>query len=330
MVALMKQARGARLDPITINGLLSSSAHPLGFNATFPGLAPVVQQGGGLVDAYAAMHGSSAISPSSISFNDTRHVLKNASFVVKNLDTTMPQTYVFAFMSAFTSFARSIGPTGLSVPTRSPPSLGDVSVSIGFPRQSVTIGPGGSAAVPIELSLPEGLDATLLPLYSGFIVVKSITSNETYTLPYAGFAADLSKDATIIYSKSYPRLFNSTGPLAANTVFTIPRNISTRTAIPGIATGVWLGTALMDIDLVPLTSTEPLEIGSIAGFPVYYVNGYSFGLYYFTGMMSTGARAPAGNYVLRVRLLKLLGDPNDSNDFESYDTVPFRLQYESL
>jgi hypothetical protein len=55
---------------------------------TGPLLVPVVQQGDDLVNAFAALHYTTLISPSTLALNDTAHFNKTVEFTISNTDST--------------------------------------------------------------------------------------------------------------------------------------------------------------------------------------------------------------------------------------------------
>lgn len=84
--ALVAQARGSR-DPFELRSVISSTSKP---KPWFDGktvhdiLAPVAQQGSGLIQAYDAARATTVLSVSQISFNDTDHFSGHKKFSIKN------------------------------------------------------------------------------------------------------------------------------------------------------------------------------------------------------------------------------------------------------
>ena len=84
--ALVSEVRGT-LDPATLENVISATANPNLFQDgvdAYPYLAPVAQQGGGLVQAYDAAYATTLLSVSSISFNDTDHFVDTTNFTISN------------------------------------------------------------------------------------------------------------------------------------------------------------------------------------------------------------------------------------------------------
>lgn len=98
--------------------------------------------------------------------------------------------------------------------------------------------------------------------------------------------------------------------------------------LPGVNFGIALGTAFIDIDLIPFPSNSTGQgLGSIRGWPQNYFTGKQGLLEYFDGRLSSGELAPPGNYTLSVRLLKIMGDPTHADDYEKFTTPSFVLEY---
>jgi subtilisin family serine protease len=105
VLALYKSANDSQknLDYLTLRQILSTTATPLPFNngsQTYSYLAPVVQQGGGLVNAFAAVHYTTMISPSTLPLNDTVHFNQTVEFIISNTDSTAV-SYTLTHVSLF-------------------------------------------------------------------------------------------------------------------------------------------------------------------------------------------------------------------------------------
>ena len=89
VIALYKQARGidTRINPLKIRRILATTATPLFFNdgtRSYSFLAPVVQQGGGLVNAFKAVTSTTVIGPSNLALNDTTHFRNKHKITISN------------------------------------------------------------------------------------------------------------------------------------------------------------------------------------------------------------------------------------------------------
>ncbi|KAI5249296.1 subtilisin-like protein [Aureobasidium subglaciale] len=349
VVALMKQAR-PDLDAYTIRAILGTTGHPVTFNdgtTTYDYLAPVVQQGGGEVDAYAAVYTSTVLDVANLAFNDTAHFVKEANFTITNRGSS-DITYNFNYVNAATAY--TLPDDGSTQPQTFPPDLVTSGASVHFSSGSVSVAAGKSEVVIVTLSPPENLATARIPVYSGFITING-TNGDSLNLPYAGIASSL-KDATVLDpSTGYPYITSTSDntfvPLDPGTVFTISVanatvndtiSNSTGLLVPNLRIGLVMGSSLIRADLLPSNGTYGTysntttilgvkTLGAIAGTPTLYqprANAWSTAFY---GVLDDGSRVPAGTYSILVRALRIFGDATNPDDYDSAETVPFTIRY---
>jgi hypothetical protein len=89
--ALLGEVYG-KLEPKRLRRILTSTAKPLAWHdgkTAHPDiLAPVPQQGAGIVQAWHAAHTTAELSIDSLSFNDTDHFVSTQTFSVQNTGST--------------------------------------------------------------------------------------------------------------------------------------------------------------------------------------------------------------------------------------------------
>ncbi|EED17182.1 subtilisin, putative [Talaromyces stipitatus ATCC 10500] len=345
-IALVIEARG-KTDPATINNILSSSANPKAFNdgeSTYPYLGPVVQQGGGLLNVYNAAHTVGVLNISSISFNDTANLVKSAWFQVMNTGSESV-TYDISYTPSGTVYTLpsdgSVVPSTFSV--GSAPEIVPSSAQLSVSPNTVTIASGQSASIEVTVSLPSDLTASRIPVYSGYITLNG-TNDESLSLPYMGVASSL-KDAVILDSAdklTYLSRYFNVSAVPDGFAFTLPPQNSTdeekkQYDFPVPVSPDSFGTRILRVDLVPAHSnstvktTEVLGVniaGSIVNFPAYEQGRGSWHVFWY-GQLSDGSFAPPGEYYLLFRGLKIFGDENSGNDYESVKSVTFSLTYAS-
>lgn len=349
VVALMKQAR-PDLDPYTIRSILGTTGHPVTFNdgkTTYDYLAPVVQQGGGEVDAFAAVHTSTVIDVANLAFNDTAHFVKEANFTITNRGSS-ETTYNFDYVNAATAY--TLPDDGSTQPQTFPPDLVTSGATVQLSSGSVSVAAGKSEVVIVTLALPKDLTTARIPVYSGFITIKG-SNGDSLNLPYAGVASSL-KDATVLDpSTGYPYITSTSDntfvPLNSSTVFTISianttvngtTDNSTGLLIPNLRIGLVMPSSLIRADLIPSNATYGIytntttilgvkTLGSIAGAPSVYqprANAWSTAFY---GVLDDGRRVPAGTYSILVRALRIFGDATNPADYDSAETESFTIRY---
>ena len=105
VLALYMNAKGLQgeVNYESLRQILATTATPVFFNdgiQTYPYLAPVVQQGGGLVNAFAAVHYSTVISPSNLPLNDSIHFNQTVEFTISNTN-SLPVSYTLTHVSLY-------------------------------------------------------------------------------------------------------------------------------------------------------------------------------------------------------------------------------------
>ncbi|KAI1341412.1 peptidase [Xylariaceae sp. FL0016] len=342
--ALLGEVRGT-LDPTTLRNLLAATAKPKvwfdGETAYPDTLAPVAQQGAGLVQAWDAAFATTILSESSLSFNDSDHFVGDRTFNIQNT-ADEAVTYVLGHTAALTMYTLS-GEGSVLGSTVFPNPTADDAATIAFNSNEITVAAGATAEVALTLTPPTALNATLLPVYSGYITLNS-SKSEALSLPYLGVQGSLYDTPTIqegydggVYLSSSSGHFNI--PVAANTTFTInaPGNASTGSVIyPSLVFSLTLATPQLRADLVPvgetsLNTTEWMgyqSAGVLNGFPVTLVPRQG-GTQYFKGQLDDGTVVPEGTYKFLVSAVKVFGDAEKADDWDIVETLPFVLKYQS-
>ncbi|KAK0652464.1 peptidase S8/S53 domain-containing protein [Cercophora newfieldiana] len=349
--ALLAEARGTT-DPVTLENLLSATAKPIKWydgSEVHDDLAPVPQQGSGLVQAYDAAFATTLLNVSSLAFNDSDHFVGSTSFKITNLG-TQDVTYEFGHVAAATVYASA----GSYIPDLAAFSLATFpletpigSATLALPS-AIRVAAGSSAVVPVVPTPPAGLDAGRVPVYSGFITING-TNGDSLVLPYAGVASSmrslpvLSRNPEWTKIRYWNDVFSPAVP--ANTTFTVPfpTGRPNEDLLPDLELPLPcamftrnLGSALLRMDIVPLevdgelNTTEVLGIkiaGSAERYPLRWFPGRGATEDSFTGMLADGRVVPEGRYQFVMRALKIFGDPDKVEDYDVRWLPPFVLRY---
>lgn len=338
VVALIAQVRGTK-DPRTIESLLSATANPQLFNdgaTTSPFLAPVAQQGGGLIQAYDAAHSTTLLSVSSLALNDSANFIQKSEFSIKNTG-SQEATYELGYINAATTYAFATGSVDV---TKFPNELTTIGASLtfggygGYGSNSVTVGPGEEVTVEVDVTQPPGLDATRLPVYSGYITLNSTT--ESLSLPFLGVAGNM-YDATVLAGgKVSASDDEDQTPISNGTVFTLPKSgmNSTSTRYPAIIPNLVLGTRSLLMEVVPVQSagtrrrrSSPVtSIGQVFSTPLEYLPRGGLSVQW-DGKLADQSYAPTGEYTIVTRALRIFGDPEKPEDYMTWESVPFGIKY---
>lgn len=341
--ALIMEARSIR-NPKTLMSLVSSTAKQTKYldydtGILYDGLAPVAQQGAGLAQAYDAVHATTSLSVSGISFNDTDHFVNSTDFTITN-GAAQAVTYSISHIPSLSREAYKIGQATLGRSTA--PS--NATATLAFSETKLTVQGGGSAKITVEVTPPQGLNASNLPVYGGYITLSG-SNGESLVLPYLGVAGSLKNSRSI--DPGYSFIYHTTGrfPQEApdNHTWTIPyptvgSQPSTSSSIDYPALGVEAdaGIPLLRADIIPLGSTPAnttnvlgVDIaGSLYGYPVRWLNT-NINQVAFNGVTQEGTILPEGNYAVLLRALKIFGDEENPDDYFTKQTGSFNIKYAS-
>jgi hypothetical protein len=335
VVALIAEARGTR-DPALIENLLSASANPQLFNdgkTFYDFLAPVPQQGGGIVQAHDAAHAKVLLSRSSLSFNDTDHFVESLNFTVKNTGKKQIDLQI-SHVPAVTMFTLV---ENYIYPDEFPNDFAKEHASLKFSESKVTIDAGESIVIEVLATPPKGLNATRLPVWSGYVTING-TDGTSLSLPYQGLTGSL-HDSMVLGPKD-TWIANSTDenrfPVPDNTTWTLPKpgtaNNLTDT-LPGLTWFLALGSAKLHAEIMPVTTEKPTSskkprvIGEPIDFPLLW-NAMGANSQAFTGELADGTFAPAGQYVVRYRALRIFGNEKKKEDWDEAYSPVFTIRYE--
>ncbi|EEY16885.1 subtilisin Carlsberg [Verticillium alfalfae VaMs.102] len=352
---LVGQARKT-LNAQVLRNVLSSTAKPLTWfdgETTHDGvLAPVAQQGAGLVQAYDAAHATTLVDTSGFSFNDTDSFTPKRTFTLEN---TAAEAVTYTFGHAKAATAYSFSADNLLTIARFPPPTADVWASIAFESETVTVPAGASAEVTFTLTPPAGLDAGRLPVYSGYITITPSTpSAGRLTLPYVGLAGSL-HDFNPLHNQSVAHTgvyLSSTEthfliPVAANRTFTIPRpggtwappccpswspsprsapQSCTSTSCPSTAAAA---TAQRhDQGLARLHDTRQPDCEISCNAPtIGYTHNFDAASPTAPPPSPDGPFRPEGAFQFVSNALRIHGDRDDKDDWVVVESVPFVLKY---
>lgn len=352
--ALVSQVRNISLNPTELTNLISSTAKANFWNdgsGSLRDLAPVPQQGPGLIQAYDAAYTTTLLTRSSISFNDSSHSPGAVEFVISNegADTI---TYELGHFPALGMYMLQYGTghEGYS-PAGFPNPIFAAHADVNFSETTINLRPKQRAIVSVT-PLPPSDDGIgrivedFLPVYSGYLSING-SDGSNLTIPYLGVAGSL-YDAENIDSQS--SMLDCGGEFSY-AKFCDYNNASFILPYPDGPLEEWeyyygemyptatlllsLGSALVRADVVPLSDnyTGPIKMvlgtrtaGSVYGFPRTYLDRERVEVG-FNGMVSDGSVVPEGRYELLVRVLKLFGDPEVPGDFAHLEVIPFYLKY---
>ncbi|KAI6087479.1 subtilisin-like protein [Hypoxylon rubiginosum] len=323
--ALVSNVRGT-LDPATIENLLSATANPQLLNdgtATYSTLAPVMQLGAGIVQAYDAAYATTLLSKSSLAFNDTDNFVDTLNFTITNLGTE-EVTYDLGSVGASTgyTFSDSIYPDPFPGV-----ELTDEYATVALSESKVTVAAGEEVTVSVTVT-PPALDASRLPVYSGYITLNG-TNGDSLSLPYNGAVGSL-HDTRVLdigyLSLSSDPDFNPIGGNGSSFVLPAANSSDTDTTYPVAVVLLAFGSPQVNIKVVPANASADAEGSHIFGSPIFYASRDPYTVAW-DGRLADGLLAPAGAYTLRIEALHIFGDAADPAEYDADDSVSFSIRY---
>ncbi|KAF4463401.1 Minor extracellular protease vpr [Fusarium albosuccineum] len=330
IVALIAEVRGT-LDPSLIENLMSSTANPQLFNngtKFFDYLAPVPQQGGGMVQAYDAAYSTLLLSTSSLSFNDTDHFVEALNFTIHNTgneDIDLSISHI-PTKSVYTLAKDSIYPATF------PNEVADAHASLDFSESKLSIGAGERVAIEVLPTPPDDLDAERLALWSGYIAING-SDGSSLSLPYQGLTGSLHDSRVLGSNDTWISLSNDTdlNPVPTNNTFILPvkgQNATDWAPAPALAWNLALGSAKLQADLISVSAGNSIHksIGAPSGFPALWISRGN-GSVIFTGKLADGGYAPAGKYKVSYQALRIFGDENKKSDWDEAESPVFSISY---
>lgn len=263
-IALVAQVRGTS-DNVLMRNLLSATAKPQIWNNStqyLEGLAPVAQQGGGFIQAYDAAFAKTLLEPSSLSFNDTEFRSEQQTFFISNKGNA-EATYKISHVPAVSMYVRLPNSVYLMW---FPNEIVDASATLHFSDQVVTLQPGHRKIVTVSAQPPQGVNASRLALWSGYITING-TDGSALSLPYQGLTGSL-RNTTLLDKRG---VFVSTSntnqgetAVPANTTFVVPSpgtaTHPSEDALPCCAFQIQMGSRKVRCDIVPLTTCPPKNL----------------------------------------------------------------------
>ncbi|KAK7936637.1 uncharacterized protein PG986_015075 [Apiospora aurea] len=329
MIALMGEARGGKLDSKLFNRILSATSKPLPW---FDGktkhdiLAPVQQVGSGLVQAYDAVFAQTLLDVDALRLNDTDHFVANHTFSIENAGAE-EATYEIGHMRALSMYAKVSTLSGDVLAGYPNPTV-DSWAELTFSPDVVTIPAGGSAQIAVTVVPPQNVNATRLPVYSGYVSINSTRADEHLVLPYLGVVGSMR--AAPILTPGSAFLAANGSPVDANTSYTLPRSVQDPAfepstddegRLPNMLVSPIMGTRLLHAHVVALdeqgtakggnntmkTPTGVPCMGALAGWPRRYLAALDQRAY-FLGLLADGTVLPPGSYRMVASALRIFGD----------------------
>jgi len=343
--ALLMNARGTK-DPRTLENLLAATAKPNLFHngvSSRPYLAPVPQQGAGLIQAYDAAYATTLLSVSGLSFNDSDHHVAMQNFSISNQGKSSV-IYTLSHVGAGTAYTFPNEST--IFPAKFPDELVTLRsfATMNFSGDStVTIPAGERRIIHVSVTPPPNLNKALVPVYSGYIAING-SDGSALSLPYMGVAGSLHSLTVLDPIGTFiSNAGRNASRLLSNATFLLPppghandTEYQNKTTMPQINVNLAMGSPFVRVDVVPIracgnrTTTDVLGVntyGQVQGYPLPWQSRDPITPVLWDGKLEDGTYLPAGLYKLVVRALRIFGDRTKASEYDVVETTPFRIRY---
>ena len=337
LAALILQAKGKSIGPDLVRTLLMNTASPKGFNVSpGAGLEPTWRQGAGLAQVVDAVATPAWVTPSKLSLGEGSG--GSAQLTITNSGSTSI-TYdlsgVTTIGTAPSTSAGAVYPFNFSY-------LSGTNTTA-FSSTSVTVPAGRSATVGVTVQAGAWPDKSL---YGGYVILTPHDGGVTLRVPYVGFKGDY---------QSLPVLTGASCGLPA--VFQIKADAGDPCLGPGISRlgGAGASFTLQGTDFPILlfhlnhqVRQLNIQVYKADGSPVQPVYNFvtrtdylgrnsgatSFFEFDWDGTRSQDSGGgngdhrklvPNGRYILKLSILKALGNPSNAADWETFSTPPITL-----
>ncbi|WP_104991680.1 S8 family serine peptidase [Deinococcus sp. NW-56] len=304
----------------------------------------VQRQGAGVVNApaaLAALQSGVSVSPSKIALGESDGMpTRTKVLTIRNSGATA-QTYQVTHVAALTLSGTTFAPA---------PSTAAATVTInGQASTTVTVPAGGTAELNVTITAPGG--AADRSQYGGYIrMTNTNASGTSLSVPYGGFKGDYQsikvlgdislpgyglgttpRDFPAFYDAVEGMLYYENGVPTTKPVFTLGQ-IGTTLDIPRIWAHLAHQSRWIELDVLDAggNRVDTVSRDEYVGRNATNVYAGSTSNAYYTwswdGTLANGNAAPNGDYRLRLRVLKALGDESNPNHIETYTSPVFGIQ----
>ncbi|KAH6906334.1 peptidase [Coprinopsis sp. MPI-PUGE-AT-0042] len=315
--------------------------------------------GAGLINVYDALFSNTTVKPGQLILNDTAHFKGTHKVSITN-NGIASRDYKLSHTPAGTALTVRENSTLVSL---GPVPLTSAAATVTMSPKSFTLATGQTQEVVITIQPPGAVDKSRFPVFSGYVLIDS--PGETQRVTYLGLAASLKDKQILDHSDKWvnatlPAILNGTNAAQAiSTNYTFAGN-----DFPRVAWRMAFGTPRLRLDLVSPNATLPAKVGPRA-IPSDEVHAFSFperprpgtfsavpvigpiiqfdylnrnneaaGTNYTTYFMaqplfSNGTVIPEGSYRVLLRALRVTGNPDKQEDYESWLSPIIGIFYKS-
>jgi minor extracellular serine protease Vpr len=309
-------------DPVAIKSALVNTADPLDWSLE-PGkgyLEPVHRQGAGMLDMVEAAHTSTSIKEPTISLGDSAKGAHSVTVPVRN-NSDESKTYT---VTERTGVATGGSP--------SDPSFEVADPSVRLSARSITVKPHKSELITVRVSEDFGEDGII---YGGWIELTS--ADEDLSVPFAGMSGDYQKVDALTSQEGLPSL----GKVQGDQLVAVDGKDATYSLssddVPYVLYYLDYPVQRMDVAAykVKADGSKGKLVNPKVGTVIAQshlgrsqeVEALDWDGTYETAKGKTKT-VKDGKYILEVRVLKALGDPDTASDWQTWDSGALTISHQ--
>ncbi len=313
-VALLLQAR-PNTPSNAVRTILQNSADPKPWWGN-PGLGfldNVHRQGAGMLDIPGSILSTTKIEPAKLSLGESEAGPSTQTLTLEN-KSSASVTYDVTFVNALSTGSNTFTPSffvGSAAGSASP--------------ASVTVPAGGSAAVDVTISAPA---APVAGLYGGYVVFTPQGGGPVYRVPFAGYVGDYqARQVLVPTANGFPWLAKLSGP----SFFNQPGGASYSLVgddVPYFLIHLDHQSRLMRMEVFDASTGKAWHRAFQNEYLSRNSTSTSFFAFSWDGTTTNGSKVnvvPNGQYVVKVSVLKALGDSSNPAHWESWTSPVITL-----
>lgn len=290
-------------------------------------LASPLQQGAGLIQAFDAAYAKTIITPTHLGFNDTEFLPKKGIRVVVENTSDKSITYKISHRPTVTLYTLGFDS---EIPMKFPNEPVESYATLDFPNE-IVVPAGKSRNFQVKATIPANVNATRLPMYSGFLALNGSDSS-SFALPYLGVAGSMRKAQIFTNYPAYIYDRVNQRPGQPGDLFTLPNpknvNSTEGTNYPySLAYGA-LSSRNLAVEVIPIVNgKDQPSLGEIYESSQKFTVTAASGVPWLSGRLKNGKYAPAGTYRFRMKALRIFGNPRKAEDLEIKESYHFEMKY---
>lgn len=319
--ALVLQAK-PDLDPLGLRTVLTNTADPFEWGK-MPGkglLEPVHRQGGGLIDIPQAVQTAVTVEASKISLGEGEAGPVTTTLKVTNSSNTA-KTFRLGVKHGVATYGKTSSDFGFYA----------LEADVQFSADSVTVPAGKTATVKVTIGEDFGEDGAI---YGGWVTLTNDT--EAFSVPFAGLSGDYQALTALEYAH-LTKVIDDKGNL--DIAEPMHQYSMVGDDLPAIFFNITFPVQSIHVDVYKANADG--SKGQLV-----HKNFHNFATLTDEGRFKSGIALPwdgtykgnngkngklrrvaNGDYILEMRVLKALGDPNNPAHWETWDSPAFTVQY---